>query len=128
MSDPIFAPFCALVVDDDPGVRAATSAMLELLDCTPLLAESGEEAIARLEETTVDVVILDVDLPGMDGIATYEQIAEREPALPVIFSSGQRNVRRLSALLDQLTVQFLEKPYSFDQLVTALRIAGIDIP
>lgn len=114
MSEPL-----VLVVDDDEGVRAATAAMLDLIDCQAVVAESGERGLDLLYASRPAAVILDIDLPGMDGVETYERMEAIRADVPVVFSSGQRNIDRVRRFLDRPTVQFLEKPYTVSQLMDA---------
>lgn len=100
--------------------------MLELLGCVATAAESGEEAVELYRQKPADVVILDVDLPGFDGAEAYRRLRDIEPGCRVVFSSGQRNVSRISEFLSAPTVKFLEKPYTLSELLAAFRAVGLN--
>ncbi|MCR4411003.1 MAG: sigma-54 dependent transcriptional regulator [Thermoguttaceae bacterium] len=78
-----------LVVDDEPSVRAAFEAVLAGLDHEVVCAAKGAEALQRLKEGPFDLVLLDVCMPGMSGLAALDRIRELQPRLPVIVMTGQ---------------------------------------
>ena len=77
-----------LLVEDNDQVRAFTHEILKDLGCTVLLAKDGREAIALLEDTSVEVVVTDVVMPGMSGIELADTIKKRWRDLPVILATG----------------------------------------
>ena len=77
-----------LVVDDDPGIRDAFSHLLGSRGHEVLTAGSGEAALEALTDGPADLVLLDVLLPGMDGLQTFRGIKVDHPALPVIVMTG----------------------------------------
>ena len=77
-----------LLVEDNDQVRAFTHEILKDLGCTVLLAKDATEAIALLEDTSVEVVITDVVMPGMNGIELADTIKKRWRDLPVILATG----------------------------------------
>lgn len=77
-----------LLVEDNDPVRAFTHEVLKDLGCTVLLASDATEAIALLEDTSVDVVITDVVMPGMNGIELADTIKKRWSHVPVILATG----------------------------------------
>jgi signal transduction histidine kinase len=77
-----------LLVEDNDPVRAFTHEVLKDLGCTVLLASDAAEAIALLEDTSVDVVITDVVMPGMNGIELADTIKKRWSHVPVILATG----------------------------------------
>ena len=108
-----------LAVDDDNLVLFNTTAMLEDLGHVPLEARSGEEALAILEETEVDLVITDQAMPRMSGTQLIAAIKDKRPNLPVILATGYAE---LPPGIDQ-GWQKLSKPFSEPELQEAIRNA-----
>ncbi len=77
-----------LVVEDDPHLGALYQEELSEAGYHTLRAVSGREAIAQMMAHHLDLVVLDINLPGMDGIEVMEQMLEEQPHLPVIINSG----------------------------------------
>lgn len=71
-----------LVVEDDRDLREALVDTLELAEIRTIEAEDGETAILRLKDSVVDMVVSDVNMPGIDGHALLEYVREQFPALP----------------------------------------------
>jgi len=82
---------------------------------------SGLEAIALASEKPVDVVLLDINMPGMDGIATAEQLAIRAPATAIIMMSVQGEPDYLRRAMLAGAREFLVKPFSSDELAASIR-------
>ncbi len=117
-------PCRVLLVDDEVDVRDATGRMLEALGHEVALASEGVEALARFDaaQSGFDVVLLDLTMPGMDGIATLEQFRERAPELPVVLMSGYTEEDVRARMGDERTT-FLPKPFHLEWLAEALRRA-----
>ena len=77
-----------LVVDDEEGIRLLYKEELEEEGCEVELAASGEEALKKLASGRVDLVLLDIKMPGMDGIEVLRKIKERWKELPVILCTA----------------------------------------
>jgi CheY-like chemotaxis protein len=77
-----------LVVDDEEGIRLLFKEELEEEGCEVEIAASGEEAIERLESNSIDLVLLDVKMPGMDGIEVLRKVKERWKNLPVVLCTA----------------------------------------
>jgi CheY-like chemotaxis protein len=77
-----------LVVDDDKAVRNAIDAVLSHAGHEVVVAENGHAAVAALAGGPVDVVLLDLFMPGMDGLEAIRVLRERAPRIPVIAMSG----------------------------------------
>jgi DNA-binding NarL/FixJ family response regulator len=90
-------PQRVLIVDDHAGFRAGARALLEAVGYTVLgEAGSGEEALAEAARLRPDVVLLDVQLPGIDGFAVAERLAEVDdpPAVVLVSSRSEQSFRR----------------------------------
>jgi signal transduction histidine kinase/ActR/RegA family two-component response regulator len=109
-----------LLVDDDDEVRILVSRMLKAGGLAVTLAEGGKEAQALLRSGPLpDLVILDQNMPGMDGIATLKAIRILHPDLPVLISSGRPDVEHLEGFR-QPNVGFLAKPFNLAELKAKL--------
>jgi len=83
-----------LVVDDDHSMRASVEALLQLHNFTCLLADGGESALDILKGTTIELVLLDLNMPGVDGYQVMHEIHSHYPDTDVIIVSvalGLRN-------------------------------------
>jgi len=108
-----------LVVDDDPKVRFAARSVLERLGMTVLEADCGEAAVSLASDidTTIDLVLLDLSMPGIDGHETCNQLHAMRPSMPVILSSGYDKNRSESSLAEHGYAAFLQKPYESSALL-----------
>jgi signal transduction histidine kinase/DNA-binding response OmpR family regulator len=110
-----------LVVDDEPLVAHALKALLASNGFDAISAESGEEALGLLETTTVDLVFLDVILPGLSGFETCARIRERlGPTLPVVLISARPDPDAVRTGYEAGADDFLAKPV--DQLALVLKV------
>ncbi len=111
----------ALLVDDDAAVRRVCEKILAAEGLSVLAAESGARALALLEEGRgpIDVAILDLTMPGLDGHATLERLRRNLPELPVVLISGYDSSHLGSAPLDPRT-RFLPKPFLPEELIAAV--------
>ena len=112
-----------LVVDDQEDIREM--ARLVLLDAGFLVetAASGEEALKRARDLDLDLVLLDINMPGLDGWATLKLLRAAASDLPVAMFSVKSEVRDKMASLQDGAVDFIAKPFSVDELVR--RVARI---
>lgn len=100
-----------LVVDDEEMIRRTTARMLEHAGYRVIAADGGREALALLDggEGSVDLVLLDLMMPGLSGVETLEAIRERAPRLPVLLASG--------GITSRINHPVIAKPYTMDELV-----------
>jgi CheY-like chemotaxis protein len=108
-----------LLVDDDPAVRQMLGLLLTGEGYTVLLAVNGSEAIRVVRLAEVDLVLLDLNMPGMDGWATFEQLVSENPLLPIVVITARPNQHftALSAGIGAL----LEKPIDLPKLFLTIR-------
>ncbi len=107
-----------LLVDDEIEFVETFSERLELRDLAISKAFNGEEALQVLEENTnVEVVILDVKMPGMDGIETLTEIKKKFPLMEVIMLSGHADVESAIDGMKQGAFDYLMKPCDIDQMI-----------
>ena len=119
-----------LVVDDEASIRESLSGILSDEGFTPFCAENGEQALALLEESQVDLVLLDIWMPGIDGMETLKRIKEGHPYLPVIMISGHGTIETAVQATKTGAFDFIEKPPSYDKIVlsinNALRLSQLE--
>src|SRR5438477_122004 len=106
-----------LVVDDEPGVRSSLSGVLSDEGYTVDAVSSGEECLDRLTRAPVDLIVLDVWLPGMDGLATLARLRERQVDAPVVMISGHGNIESAVRAIKMGAFDFVEKPLSLEKTV-----------
>ena len=108
-----------LLVDDEVSFVETFSERLELRDFEISKAFSGEEALEVLDENkNIEVVILDVKMPGMDGIETLVEIKRKNPLVEVMMLSGHADVASAIDGMKQGAFDYLMKPVDMDQIIT----------
>ncbi len=112
-----------LIVDDEPGVRSALSGVLRDEGYTVEAVASGEACLERLTRGPVDLIVLDVWLPGMDGLATLARLRERQVDSQVVLISGHGNIESAVRAIKLGAFDFVEKPLSLDKTVLVVRNA-----
>lgn len=114
-----------LVVDDEPGIRQSLSEVLEDEGYAVSAVDSGEACLEALEGETFPVVLLDIWLPGIDGLETLDRIRRLDPwrRPVVIVISGHGNVETAVRATKLGALDFLEKPLSLDKVTVAVRNA-----
>jgi two-component system nitrogen regulation response regulator NtrX len=112
-----------LIVDDEPGVRSALGGVLRDEGYEVDAVDSGEACLERLLRQAYDVVVLDVWLPGMDGLATLSRMRERQIEAQVVIISGHGSVESAVRAIKMGAFDFVEKPLSLDKTVLVVRNA-----
>src|SRR5213596_163746 len=112
-----------LVVDDEPGVRSALGGVLRDEGYEVEAVASGEACLERVTRSAVDLIILDVWLPGMDGLATMARLRERQVDAPVVLISGHGNIESAVRAIKMGAYDFVEKPLSLEKTVLVIRNA-----
>ncbi|HXH24290.1 MAG TPA: sigma-54 dependent transcriptional regulator [Vicinamibacterales bacterium] len=112
-----------LIVDDEPGVRAALGGVLRDEGYEVDTVDSGEACLERLARQAYDVVVLDIWLPGMDGLATLARMRERQIDAQVVIISGHGNVESAVRAIKMGAFDFVEKPLSLEKTVLVVRNA-----
>lgn len=116
-------PSRILLVDDEKDFVEMLTLRLQEIGEEVLQAYSGLESLEKLKETEIDVVILDVKMPGMDGIETLQEIKKRYPLVEVIMLTGHGTIETAVQGMKQGAYDFLIKPADFDELTTKLNKA-----
>jgi two-component system nitrogen regulation response regulator NtrX len=112
-----------LVVDDEPGVRAALVNILRDEGFEVVAADSGEAGLASAEREPYDAVLLDVWLPGIDGLETLQRLRERRPDAEVVMISGHGTIDTAVRATKLGAFDFVEKPLSLEKTLLVLRNA-----
>ncbi len=112
-----------LIVDDEPGVRSALGGVLRDEGYEVDAVDSGEACLERLGRQTYDVVVLDIWLPGMDGLATLARMRERQIDVQVVIISGHGNIESAVRAIKMGAFDFVEKPLSLEKTVLVVRNA-----
>ena len=112
-----------LIVDDEPGVRSSLSGVLRDEGYSVEAVPSGEACLERLTRGAVDLIVLDVWLPGMDGLATLARLRERQVDAQVVLISGHGSIESAVRAIKMGAFDFVEKPLSLEKTVLVVRNA-----
>ena len=116
-------PNSVLIVDDEEGIRRTLAGVLTDEGFSVETAASGEECLALFEGRLFSCVLLDVWLPGIDGIETLERLKEAYPDTAVIMISGHGNIETAVRATRLGALDFIEKPLQIDRTVIGVRNA-----
>jgi DNA-binding NtrC family response regulator len=106
-----------LLVDDEVEFLETLMKRMKKRNVDITGAKSGEEALIALDQNQVDVVILDVRMPGMDGIETLKEIKRRHPLIEVIMLTGHASVEVAVQGMELGAFDYLMKPMNIDELL-----------
>ena len=112
-----------LVVDDEEGIRISLRGILEDEGYTVFDADSAEAGLAFLEKESVDLVFLDIWLPGMDGLVMLDRLHGQYPSLPVLMISGHGTIETAVSAIKKGAHDFIEKPLSLEKVIIAVERA-----
>jgi two-component system, cell cycle sensor histidine kinase and response regulator CckA len=114
-----------LLVEDEEMVASVAKDFLNALGFEPLVARTGEEAldIYRAHKDRIDLVILDMIMPGLSGVETYGMLRDINPSVRVLLSSGYSMNGEAEEILKSGCLGFIQKPYSMKELSVKLRSA-----
>src|ERR1700757_1221395 len=114
-----------LLVDDDPGMLRYIRTLLEVDDYKVETASTGEEALQRVEKgLQPDLVLLDVLMPGIDGLETLEQLRQMKPGVKVVMLSCVNDTRKVVQAMRLGATDYLTKPFQKAELDTVISHAG----
>jgi FixJ family two-component response regulator len=116
------APAIVFVVDDDISVRESLELLIKSAGWHPDLFASAREFLARPRPTVPCCLVLDVSLPGLNGLELQQQLAERGD-MPIIFITGYGDVPMSVRAMKAGAIEFLTKPFKDDVLLEAIRQA-----
>ena len=112
-----------LIIDDEAAIRSSLTGALKDENYEVMAAGSGEEGLDFVANNPYDIVLLDVWMPGIDGMETLKRIKSVVPDLPVIIMSGHGNIETAVKATKLGAYDFVEKPLSLEKLLVTLRNA-----
>ncbi len=112
-----------LIVDDDRSVREMLRKVLEYENYEPAEAEDGPAALKALAGGEFDAMLLDIRMPGMDGMEVLKKVVEEHPQVPVIMISGHGTISTAVEATKLGAFDFFEKPLDRDRILLTLRNA-----
>jgi DNA-binding NtrC family response regulator len=112
-----------LLIDDEQAIREIMTMRMKLRDIEVTACASAEEAMPRIEKERFDAIILDIMLPGMDGIRALKEILNRKTDLLVILLTGHATIEMCVEAMKLGAADFIEKPVDIDILCEKIREA-----
>ena len=110
----------ALVVDDDAQIREILSRVITAHDWRASAVDSGEAALATLDDRSFDLIFLDLFMAGMNGAQTFEEIRRRNTSTPVVIITGFPDSGMMAEALKIGPFEIMQKPFDLDQLHSVL--------
>jgi FixJ family two-component response regulator len=111
------------VVDDDVSVRESLEALIRHAGWQPETFPSAQEFLSRVRDDTPSCLVLDVELPDLNGLEVQERVAAHGTEMPVIFITGHGDIPMSVRAMKAGAAEFLTKPFAPDVLLTAIRRA-----
>lgn len=113
-----------LVVDDEPVIVDLLEDFFKRKGFSVITAESGNEALEKLKEKDVELIITDIKMPEMDGKRFYNEIRNNKPELlnKLLFITGDTLNRETRAFLKEINGYYLRKPFSFDEITETINL------
>ena len=112
-----------LVVDDEKNIRLTLTRALETMELTVETAVNGEEAVEKLVERSYPLVLLDLRLPGMDGLEVLRKLRALQPETKVIIITAHGTVENAVEAMKLGAVEFLQKPFTSDEIRSVVKAA-----
>jgi len=116
-------PESILIVDDQPAILSTLSGILMDEGYDVQIAESGAEAIASAQSTPPSLVLLDIWMPGMDGLETLTRLRVLLPETRVIMMSGHGSIETAAKTIKLGAYDYIEKPLSLEKVVMLVKHA-----
>src|SRR5256885_14209694 len=112
-----------LVIDDEAAIRDSLKMTLEYEGYEFVGAATGQEGLALAERETPDLVLLDVKMPGMDGLEVLDRLRAMNETLPVVVISGHGTISTAVDATKKGAFDFIEKPFASERVLVSLRNA-----
>src|SRR5205814_311088 len=112
-----------LVIDDESAIRESLRMTLEYEGYEFVGAATGQEGLSLAERETPDLVLLDVKMPGMDGLEVLDRLRSMNEALPVVVISGHGSIGTAVEATKKGAFDFIEKPFASERILVSLRNA-----
>ena len=114
-------PVRVILIDDEVAFLDSMKRVLERREMEVITAESGEQGLTLLKESLVDVVVLDIRMPGMDGLEVLRRIRTHYPSIQVIMLTGHPSYNTALEAIKQGAHEYLEKPPDIEKLAATIR-------
>ncbi len=111
------------IVDDDRSFRVSIGRLIEASGYRSAIYESGDDILARLSGSEPGCILLDLQMPGLNGLELQGRLAEKAPLLPILFLSGVGSIEATVRAMKAGAEDFLEKPVSRERLLEAINRA-----
>ncbi|MFI8479110.1 response regulator transcription factor [Pseudomonas sp. NPDC078700] len=108
------------VVDDDVSVRESLELLINFAECQPILFESAQDFLSQPRPRVPSCLVLDINLPGLNGLDLQTSIANDRPGMPIIFITGYGDIPRSVRAMKAGAVEFLTKPFDDTVLLKAI--------
>jgi len=112
-----------LIVDDEPSILQSLGGLLADEGFEVLTASNGYEALKQIEQESPDLVLLDIWMPGLDGIDTLQEIKKNNPYIQVIIITGHGTIETAVRATKMGAYDLIEKPLSIDKIIVAINNA-----
>ncbi len=113
-----------LIVEDEPGIVRMLERGLAAHGYQSIIADNGEDGARLATDDTVDLVLLDIMLPGLDGHQVLKRIRARRPELPVLMLTARDELQSKVGAFDLGADDYLTKPFAFEELLARVRALG----
>ncbi|MCB0144713.1 MAG: response regulator, partial [Caldilineaceae bacterium] len=104
-----------LIIEDDKGISQVLKRGLEAHSHQIVIAARGEEGLDLATDETIELVLLDISLPGLNGHQVLEQLRARRPRMPVIMLTARDDLKNKIAALHAGADDYLTKPFAFEE-------------
>ena len=128
MTTPSRPPLRLLIVDDDEELRATLVSRFERTGAAVTAAGSGEEALGRAARGRLDVALLDLHLPGMDGIEVLARLKEMQPEVEVLLLTAHSSIETAVQAMKRGAYDYLTKPFRLAELEVHVQKAHEKVP
>jgi two-component system nitrogen regulation response regulator NtrX len=113
-----------LIIDDEENIRKSLVGILQDEGFTPVVAANGEEGLEKMREEAPDLIMLDIWMPGMDGIETLKKIKAEAPDQIVVMMSGHGTIETAVKATKHGAFDFIEKPLSLEKVLHSIQQAS----
>ena len=120
---PTPTPIQVLLVDDEPSIRRALRTPLNEMGFATTEASRGEEAIQLVQSQSFDIVLLDVNMPGIGGMKTLSRLRSTAPRLPILMLTVVDGEEEKVAALESGADDYITKPFSIREVIARMRSA-----
>lgn len=110
-----------LVIDDDPQMRAALQEAIPRMGYKALLTKNGQEALSKIDDTSISMIVTDMQMPKMDGLSFIKKMREKASNIPILVITGFATVENAVDAMKEGACDYLMKPFSLDALKKSIK-------